>query len=104
MSDETIDVILLPKPALQDGWELYTLKSVGGNIKRKSGTVERTVWATLEVPEGYEQRVAIPTLEEELGEQPEGTVTLAALERAAHSILERLEAAIVSAEEQTQEW
>jgi hypothetical protein len=100
MGDKTLTVAPVPESAvLESGWLVFVLDSVGGNIKRKTGTNERTTWATLRVPEGMELRVAVPYIPGGLGPQPEGVVTLMALQDAAQKVLEHLESAVIIVED-----
>lgn len=100
MSDKELTINPAHENAvLESGWLVFVLDSVGGNIKRKVGTNERTTWATLRVPEGMELRVAVPYIPGGLGPQPEGVVTLMALQDAAQSILEHLETAVIVVED-----
>lgn len=105
MNDNPVSIMAEPTSAAVNGWAILKVKSVGANMKRKQGTSERTVWATLEVPEGMELKVATPLPDSVQADLPQDVVTLDALERAAQDVLKRLETVLINTEENKEgEW
>lgn len=107
MSDTTVNLEVAKENAVtESGWIILKVMTVGANIKRKQATNERTVWATLGVPEQYELQVAMAQPGAEQGELPEGVVTLEALEEAAKAVVSRLEVVLIEREdsEKTKGW
>lgn len=92
MNLEPVIELELKNALTVDGWAIMVVKSIGANIKRKSGTGERTVWATLESPHNHELKVAIDQGAE--GVVPDGVLPMEAVTDLAYEIIQRLELAL----------
>jgi len=98
------EIQLDPTNALtEDGWAVLVVKSIGANIKRKSGTGERTVWATLESPHNHELKIALDWGAEPGKVPPAGVLPLEALSEMVYDVIGRLELALDDAEGKNQE-
>lgn len=78
--------------ALVDGWGIFVVETVGANIKRKAGSVERTTWATLRSPHDKELRVAVDF--GSAGPLPEGVLDMEAVQVIAYDVMTALEASL----------
>lgn len=76
-----------------DGYLIFTLVSIGANIKKKEGTNEKTVWGTIQTPEAHPIKVAVQRYAG-AGTQPENTITYLEIEDIATKLIKTLEDSI----------
>lgn len=84
--------VTLELETITEEYAIYRLKSVGANIKRKTKTEERTVWATLEASDEEAFRITVPLKEE--AEIPEGATSLDTIRATLVQVYFRLDAAL----------
>lgn len=78
-----------PESPVENGYMGLAITKIWMDKEYSKGANKRKKGVTLEMPYGKEQLIAIP-LDEELGECPEGMVTLEALQKALEELMENI--------------